>query len=110
MASASLSGFRYFYNCCADARRVGMFRLPGRAFILALLVETLCGAATMSQSQSASPVAAPESFDTASLKLVAPGEGGLTSVSPWGSHQFRAANISFGVEMTSSTPKLQELC
>jgi len=73
-----------------------MFRLPGRAFILALLVETLCGAATMSQSQSASPVAAPESFDTASLKLVAPGEGGLTSVSPWGSHQFRAANISFG--------------
>jgi uncharacterized protein (TIGR03435 family) len=41
-------------------------------------------------------MAAPQSFDAASLRLVAPGEGGLTSVSPWGSHQFRATNMSLG--------------
>jgi uncharacterized protein (TIGR03435 family) len=73
-----------------------MSRLAARIPILALLMVTLCGAATVSQPQSASPVTAPQSFDTASLRLVAPGEGGLTSVSPWGSHQFRAANISLG--------------
>ena len=71
-----------------------MSRLSVGISIRALLMVTLCGSTAVLQAQSASPVTAPQRFDTASLRLVASGDGGLTSVSPWGSHQFRAANIS----------------
>ncbi|MGA2250919.1 TIGR03435 family protein [Terracidiphilus sp.] len=73
-----------------------MSRLAAGIPIRALLMVTLCGFTTMAQPQSVSPATAPQSFETASLRLVASGEGGLTSVSPWGSHQFRATNISLG--------------
>lgn len=71
-----------------------MFLSAARVSTLMILVAALSGSVPPWQTQSTSPVAPPQSFETASLKLVPPGEGGLTSVSPWGSHQFRASNIS----------------
>jgi len=37
-----------------------------------------------------------QAFETASLRLVRSGEDSPTSISPWGSHQFHAVNISLG--------------
>ncbi len=38
--------------------------------------------------------AAPAAFEVASLRLVPPGQSGLSSISPWGSDRFTATNVS----------------
>ncbi|RRA49833.1 TIGR03435 family protein [Acidipila sp. EB88] len=79
--------------------RSASHRCPrSRVLLVSAVVSAFpCGYSAVAQSHSPAPVAAPQSFETASLKLAPAGQAGAASISPWGTHQFTAANVSLGV-------------